>query len=82
MFHIKIKVTLRKSILDTQGKATENSLHSLDYNTVNNVRIGKYIELDINENDEIKAKKIADEICQKLLSNPIMEDYTFDMEKK
>ena len=82
MFHVKIKVTLRKSILDPQGKAAENSLHSLDYNTVTNVRIGKYIQLDINETDEIKAKKIADEICQKLLSNPIMEDYTFELEKK
>ena len=82
MFHVKIKVTLRKSILDPQGKATENSLHSLGYNNVNNIRIGKYIELDINETDEIKTKKIVDEICQKLISNPIMEDYTFELEKK
>ena len=82
MFHVKIKVTLRKSILDPQGKATENSLHSLDYNTVTNVRIGKYIELDINETDEIATKKIVDEICQKLLSNPVMEDYMFELEKR
>jgi len=82
MFLVKIKVTLRKSILDPQGKATENSLHSLDYNTVSNVRIGKYIQLDINESDEIKAKQITDEICQKLLANPITEYYTFELEKK
>ena len=82
MFHVKIKVTLRKSILDPQGKAAENSLHSLNYNAVSSVRIGKYIELDINETDESKTKKIVDEICQKLLSNPIMEDYIFELEKK
>jgi phosphoribosylformylglycinamidine synthase subunit PurS len=82
MYHVKIKVTLRKSILDPQGKASENSLHSLNYDSVKNVRIGKYIELDINETDEEKTKEIVDEISHKLLSNPIMEDYTYELEKK
>jgi len=82
MFHAKIKVTLRKSILDPQGKATENSLHSLNYTSVKNVRIGKYIELDIDESNEEKAKSLVEEISNKLLSNPIMEDYTYELEKK
>lgn len=82
MFHAKIKVTLRKSILDPQGKATENSLHSLKYNSIKNVRIGKYIELDIDESNEEKARSLVEEISNKLLSNPIMEDYTYELEKK
>jgi phosphoribosylformylglycinamidine synthase subunit PurS len=82
MYHVKIKVTLRKSILDPQGKASENSLHSLNYTAVKNVRIGKYIELDINETDEKKARELIDEVCHKLLSNPVMEDYTYELEKK
>jgi phosphoribosylformylglycinamidine synthase subunit PurS len=82
MYHSIIKVTLRKLILDPAGKAVENALHSINYNTINNVRIGKFIEMDIDEPDLEKAKSITDEVSKKVLSNPIMEDYSFEIEKK
>jgi phosphoribosylformylglycinamidine synthase subunit PurS len=82
MYHAKIKVTLRKSILDPAGKAVENALHSSNYSNIENVRIGKFIELDINEENQDKAKSCIEEISHKILSNPIMEDFTFELEKK
>ena len=81
LYTAKIQITLRKTILDPQGKAVEHSLHSLGYNTVSNTRIGKYIEINVEANDETQARTIIDNSCSKLLSNPVMEDYTFTIEK-
>lgn len=79
MFHAKIIVTLRKSILDPQGKAVEHGIHSMGYPSVQNVRIGKDIELDIDTQDRQEAERITREISEKLLSNPVMEDFTFSI---
>ncbi|MCI0449076.1 MAG: phosphoribosylformylglycinamidine synthase subunit PurS, partial [Chlorobi bacterium] len=68
-----------KSILDPQGKAVEHSIQSLGYKNVKDTRIGKFIELEIDSNSEVEAKKIIDEVCNKLLANPIMEDYEFEI---
>ena len=76
-----IKVTLRKSILDPQGKTVEHSIQSLGYKNVKDTRIGKYIELKIDAGSENDAKKITDEICKRLLANPVMEDYEFSVIK-
>ena len=76
----KIKVTLRQSILDVQGKAVEHALKNLGYGTVESARIGKYIEVTINEQESLQAERIANEISQKLLSNPVMENYSFELE--
>ncbi len=81
MYRAKIKVTLRKSILDVQGKAVQSALHKLGYDDVESVRIGKYIELELSDQDETTARKNAEEACKKLLSNPVMEDYSFELEK-
>ncbi len=81
MYRAKIKVTLRKSILDVQGKAVQSALHKLGYSDVESVRIGKYIELELNDDDETLARKNAEDACKKLLSNPVMEDYSFELEK-
>lgn len=81
MYKAKIIVTLRKTILDPQGKAVEHSLHSLGYTKCLNTRIGKYIELDVDTNDEKKATDIIEEAGKKLLSNPVMEDFSFILEK-
>jgi len=81
MYLAKIKITLRKSILDPQGKAIEHSLKSLGYDEIEDTRIGKYIELKINVNSEEKASEIADKACEKLLANPVMEDYKFEISK-
>ena len=77
----KIKVTLRQSILDVQGKAVEHALTNLGYDSVESARIGKYIEVTINEADRGQAERVGNEICQKLLSNPVMENYSLELEK-
>lgn len=82
MFKAEIKITLRKSILDPQGKTVEHSILSLGYNNIRNTRIGKYIELTIDAKDEQEAKKFTDEICKKLLANPVMEDYSFELKEQ
>ncbi len=81
MYIARILITLRKTILDPQGKAVEHSLKSLGYESIKDTRIGKYIELKIEEQDESAAKKIADEACKKLLANSVMEDYSFEIIK-
>lgn len=81
MFISKITVTLRKSILDPQGKAVEHSLVSLGYDKIKDTRIGKYIELKIETSSAEEAKIITDAACKKLLANPVMEDYNFEIEE-
>ncbi|MDT9547034.1 MAG: phosphoribosylformylglycinamidine synthase subunit PurS [Chlorobium sp.] len=77
----KITVTLRQSILDVQGKAVEHALLNLGYGSVGSARIGKYIEVLINEEDRGAAERVCNEICLKLLSNPVMENYSFELEQ-
>ncbi|HEX9615331.1 MAG TPA: phosphoribosylformylglycinamidine synthase subunit PurS [Bacteroidota bacterium] len=80
MFRARITVTLRNSILDPQGKAVEHGIHSLGYSAVSNVRIGKHIELEIETNSKEEAERIVKETCQRLLANPVMEDFAFSIE--
>lgn len=79
MYSAKIKVTLRKSILDPQGKAVEHSIQSLGFKNIVDTRIGKFVELKINTNSDEEARIITDDICKKLLANPVMEDYEFEV---
>ena len=80
MSKIKIYVTHKKGILDPQGKTVEAALKSLSYKNVSNVHIGKYIELEIEgQKDKAKIEKQASEMCEKLLSNPIIEQYRFEV---
>jgi len=79
LYTAKIKVTLRKSILDPQGKAIEHSIQSLGYKDILDTRIGKFIELKLNAKDKTDASKQTEEICLKLLANPVMEDYDFEI---
>ncbi len=79
---IRIIITLKKGVLDTQGKAIENSLvKNLGFSQISQVRQGKVVELEINENDEQKIAQIVDEICDKLLVNKIMENYIIEIIK-
>ncbi|MEX0602860.1 MAG: phosphoribosylformylglycinamidine synthase subunit PurS [Bacteroidota bacterium] len=80
MFRSKITVTLRKSILDVQGKAVEHGMHSLGYEAVRHVRIGKFIELDVETDKKDHAEQVTREVCEKLLANPVMEDFAFTVE--
>jgi phosphoribosylformylglycinamidine synthase PurS subunit len=82
LFLSRITVTLRKSILDPQGKAVEHGIHSLGYNTVENVRIGKFIELSVGAASRQEAERVTRDVCQKLLANPVMEDFSFVIEEQ
>ena len=81
MFLARIKVTLRKSILDPQGKAVEHAIGTMNVGNVAEVRIGRYIELKINAADQAAASVVTEDVCKKLLANPVMEDYHFDLTK-
>lgn len=80
MFHSKVYVTLKKSILDPQGKAVEQGIHSLGFDAVGDVRIGKYIEMDVDTDSREEAERTTKEISDKLLANLIMESYSFTTE--
>jgi len=75
----KILVTLRPSVLDPAGVAVQSGLKQLGYDTVDQVRIGKYIELTIISPDESKARRDLDSICDQMLANPVIENYRFDL---
>lgn len=81
MYKAKVFVTLRKSILDPKGKATHHALQSLGFNEVENVRIGKMIELDIHAKDQDTAQNIAHSATEKLLANPVMEDFEIEVKE-
>ena len=74
---IRINIALKKAVLDTQGKAIETSLNkNLGYSQISNVRQGKFVDIEVNETDQDKIKNIVDDICDKLLVNKIIEDYS------
>ena len=77
---VKVFVTPRKGILDPQGRAVEHALASLGFAGVSNVKIGKYITLDIEAASDDAARASAKEICQRLLANPNIEDFSFEVE--
>ncbi|MBP9191180.1 MAG: phosphoribosylformylglycinamidine synthase subunit PurS [Ignavibacteria bacterium] len=79
MYISKINISLRKTILDPQGKAIEHSLKSLGFEPIIDTRIGKYIELKIDAGSKQEAEQISEEACKKLLANPVMEDFTFEV---
>ena len=76
---ISATVTLKKEVLDPQGKVVNQTLKNMGYDSIVNVRQGKYFDIELNENDKEKAKKIAEEICKKLLTNVVIEDYTINL---
>ena len=71
-----IKVTLKKDVLDPQGKVVQHTLQNMGMDTLKSLRQGKYFEIEINENNEEKAEEKIDEMCKKLLVNLIIEDYS------
>ena len=75
----RIIISLKAGVLDPQGKAIQTSLHYLDFHTVNNVRQGKCIELNIDEENEELALKNLRRMCEKLLANTVIEDYSIEI---
>lgn len=76
----KILVTLKQGILDPQGKAIEHALDSLGFKNAANVRVGKYMELDLTESDKAKAEAEVKQMCEKLLVNTIVEEYRYELQ--
>lgn len=75
----QIKITLKDGVLDPQGKAIENTLGALGFGGVNDVRQGKFIEVELDESDETAAREQLDAMCKKLLANTVIENYDIEL---
>jgi phosphoribosylformylglycinamidine synthase len=80
MYKAVISITLRPSILDPEGKTVHHGLTNLGYDSVERVRMGKRAEVWIDAETEAAARQVAEEACEKLLANPVTENYTIDLE--
>jgi len=81
MMKVIVNVFLKAGVLDSQGKAVHHALESLHFNNVSDVRVGKQIVMKMNENDEKKAMADATKMCEELLANTVIEDYTIELVK-
>ncbi len=75
----KIYITLKNGVLDPQGKAIETALGHMGFEGVDQVRQGKFIEIDISQNDRSKAEEFVKNMCEKLLANTVIENYRFEL---
>ena len=75
----KVFVTLKKSVLDPQGKAVQHALVSLGFSEVKGERVGKFIELELNGMDKAQAEQKTRQMCEKLLANTVIEEYRFEL---
>jgi phosphoribosylformylglycinamidine synthase len=75
----RIKITLKNGVLDPQGKAIEGAVKGLGISGVGDVRQGKYIEVDLSENDPEKARSIVEQMCKDLLANTVIENYSYEI---
>jgi phosphoribosylformylglycinamidine synthase len=76
----KIIITPKKAVLDPQGKTVQNALAHMGYTGIGAVHVGKYLEVELTAPDKETARKQIDEACHKILSNPVIEDYRFELE--
>jgi phosphoribosylformylglycinamidine synthase subunit PurS len=81
MYLAKVYITLKPTVNDPQGLTIKGALHTLGFQAVTEVRAGKYIEIKINEKSLEKAKSETQEMCKKLLANPVIENYRFELEE-
>ena len=75
----KVHITLKNGVLDPQGKAIEHALHGLGFEDASDVRQGKYIELNVSENDKTTAKSKVEDMCRTLLANTVIENYSVEI---
>jgi len=75
----RIYVTPRADVLDPQGSAVGNALHSLGFDEVGEVRVGRYLEVELNGQDPAAAESRLTAMCEKLLANPVVEDFSFEI---
>lgn len=81
MYLVKVYVTYKESILDPKGEAVKKAVHQMGYETIDSVRIGKYFEIVVNDNDSAKVEAMIDEVSDKLLANVTMETYRYEIEE-
>ena len=81
MYLAKVYISLKPTVNDPQGSTIKGALHNLGFTDVTSVRAGKYMEVRINQDDEDEAKEQTDQMCRKLLANPVIENYFFQLEK-
>ena len=77
---VKVFVTPKATVLDPQGAAVNQAMHSLGYTNTSNVRVGKTITFEVNGGDSLSSGKSSIKLCEDLLSNPVIEDYTYEIE--
>lgn len=80
MYKVKVFITLRENVLDPQGTAVKSALHSMEFEAVSDVRIGKYMELTIEKTDQ-NIDNAVKEMCERLLANTVIEDYRYELEE-
>jgi len=76
---VRIIVMPKKTVLDPQGKTVKHALESMNFRGIKGVRVGKFMEIELEGGTEAELKKRIDEACRKLLSNPVIEEYTFEV---
>jgi phosphoribosylformylglycinamidine synthase len=76
----KIIVMPKKTVLDPQGKTVKHALESMNFTGIKEVRIGKFMEIELEGGNKAELQKKVDEACHKLLSNPVIEEYTFEIQ--
>lgn len=79
MFKAEIKVTLKKTVVDPQGLTIKHSLESLGFKGISEVRIGKFVSVEVEAGDKAGAEGKVKEMCRKLLANPIIEEFSFEV---
>ncbi|AIQ15832.1 phosphoribosylformylglycinamidine synthase subunit PurS [Paenibacillus sp. FSL R7-0204] len=80
MLKATVYVTIKKSVLDPQGVAVQGALHSVGFQEVESLRIGKYMELTLDTDNRAEAEGRLKEMCEKLLANTVIEDYRYELE--
>ncbi|PKR76559.1 phosphoribosylformylglycinamidine synthase subunit PurS [Halalkalibacillus sediminis] len=79
MVKVKVYVTLKEGVLDPQGKAVERALHTMNYDDVQDMRVGKYMEFFVEPKENVTQE--IEDMCERLLSNPVIEDYRYETEE-
>ena len=82
MFKVKIYISLKEGVADPQGITIKNALNSLGYQGVGKVRMGKYLQLKLNVKDEKEARREIEDMCRKLLVNPVIENYDYEIKEE
>ena len=79
MFKANVYVSLKKQVLDPQGKTIQHALHDLGFDSVQSIRYGKFLEVELDAPTREKAEEDLDAICRRLLANPVIEDYRYEI---